>query len=230
MITLREGDALLDRTPAIDGWSAERLLAVRYLDLGCGSRPYLRELPDGDVVAYVGLDVRPPAGGIRFNVASGDPWPFADGQLQELYSSHLVEHLPATEIIVSDHWKLVGNERAPGPTGYQRLRATQDALFWFMEEAWRVTKLGGRFELRWPALVDRRPGHGYWSLGPFVDPTHRRFIPLETFQIYFSTQGRAQNALEHYGLHCNWLPVEYGQGELGVGLIEERLILQRGPG
>lgn len=207
----------------------DQLAAARRLDLGSGPRAYRpADIELGDDL-YLGIDQRVFPGIVQFDLASGDAWPFADEQMEALFSSHLIEHLPAGEVRAHEFWDDVLGRRSSVPGRWQRSRGNQDALFWFMDEAWRITKPGGRFELHWPALVDRRPNHGYWCLGPFMDPTHRRFIPFETISLYCSAEGRAHHGVSNYDVRCNWIVREYGQGELAPGLIEERVVLERGP-
>lgn len=70
-----------------------------------------------------------------------------------------------------------------------------DLLIAFFNEAFRVAKPGASFELVWPALQ---------SVRAFQDPTHRRFIPLQTM-LYLSAKMREENKLGHYlGATCNW--------------------------
>lgn len=169
------------------------------LDLGCGNSP---------IEGYVGVDLPPDdvevespmhrvideRGIIRFDLASGIPWPFADESIDGLFSAHLVEHLPAQSIPVY-RWE-------SGPLGHL-LRTTghQDALFWFLDEAWRVTKPGGKFLLRWPSLEDARTGA--IQLAAFQDPTHRRFIPSSQIH-YWSATGRKTLGVEQYRIRCDW--------------------------
>ena len=83
-----------------------------------------------------------------------------------------------------------------------RCTGTQDALFWFLDEAWRVCKPGGEFLLRWPAL--RREDTRDICMSAFVDPTHYRFIPLEQIH-YWSRAGRTARGVEQYRASCNWV-------------------------
>jgi SAM-dependent methyltransferase len=53
------------------------------LDLGCGQRP--RE-------GYIGVDLYP--GSAVVQDLQKFPWPWKEGSVDEVYSSHLVEHLP----------------------------------------------------------------------------------------------------------------------------------------
>lgn len=117
------------------------------------------------------------------DLVSGDRWPWADSSVDELSSSHFIEHIPADEV-----WCVRSQQGSV--VGYQK-----DRLLWFFDEAFRVIKPGGLFHLTWPALK---------STDAFRDPTHRRFIPLEMLH-YLSTEGRAAMGLQHYGATCNWV-------------------------
>lgn len=136
------------------------------LDLGAGSRP-----KEG----FVGVDRVAMPGGIELDLTSGDRWPFDDGSVDELRSSHFIEHIQAAEV---DTY-----------TGRR-----QDALFFFFEEAYRIARPGARFEVVWPALK---------SSGAFQDPTHRRFISPRMFT-YLSKSGRESLGVTHYDVRCDW--------------------------
>lgn len=201
------------------------------LDLGCGSTP-----ADG----HVGVDLpddtgelpplgKPfqatvdPHGIIRFDLCSGVPWPFLDESIDALHSSHLIEHLPAGRILTHE-WTAAN---LGGPS--LKCTGTQDALFWFLDEAWRVTKAGGTFLLRWPALVD--PRTKTLQMAAFQDPTHYRFIPLEQIQ-YWRREGREALGVSSYRARCNWLPKEARQRELGSGphsLVENEILFEKAP-
>lgn len=174
------------------------------LDLGSGPTPQHDHL---------GVDVfeRPPVVGqhhgvinFRFSLV-GERWPFESESAEALYSSHLIEHLPAAN------------------TFYHK-----DVLARFFEEAWRVAKMGALFTLRWPALVDERTGK--WLPSAFFDPTHRRFIPREQL-LYFSAQGRREMGVEQYGFECNWTIVEMAQRALTTdeSVIEYIAVLRKAP-
>lgn len=84
---------------------------------------------------WVGLDIRPLDGvDIVWNVTDF-PWPLPDGCVLIAFASHLVEHIP------------------PHNFGFIK----------FMDEVWRVMKVGGEFAIATP--------HGY-SPGYLQDPTH----------------------------------------------------------
>jgi predicted SAM-dependent methyltransferase len=70
-----------------------------------------------------------------------------------------------------------------------------DAFLWFFDEAWRVIKPGGTFRLQWPSLQ---------SVRAFQDPTHRRFIPMQTLA-YLDKNWREMQKLDHYLGACDWV-------------------------
>lgn len=71
----------------------------------------------------------------------------------------------------------------------------KDALLFFFDEAYRCAKPGAVFHLQWPALKTVRA---------FQDPTHRRFIPMETL-MYLDKNWRQMNGLDHYLGTCDWV-------------------------
>lgn len=188
------------------------LSQARKLDLGCGDRP---------AEGHVGLDQvgRPELGVWACNLANGIPWPFADEQILELRSSHLIEHLPACEVQAHEFSNGSFTQRSAVPTRWLRSLGPVDALFWFMNEAWRVAAWGAEFELRWPALVDLRHDPPRWLVTAFLDPTHRRFIPTEQLS-YFSVEGRQALRVTGYPLSCDWTVKKLAQAELGGGHVE----------
>ncbi len=196
------------------------------LDLGCGAQPL-----DGHVGIDLPLDELAPSaaqplqpiidasGIIRFDLASGIPWPFANESIESLFSSHVIEHLPACRIDIY-RWE----QRTLG--NFLQCTGTQDALFWFLDEAWRVTQPGGEFLLRWPALENLRIG--VLCLPAFQDPTHYRFIP--TAQVaYWSRSGREALGVSGYRTSCNWVPVNERclQKEYPSGLVENEYVLRK---
>jgi predicted SAM-dependent methyltransferase len=146
------------------------------LDLGSGAHPREGFTPVDRV------KVTPET--VVADLVNGTSWPFDNSSVDELASSHFIEHIPADEVSV---WIAdgVGNV----------CKGFKDRLLWFFDEAFRVIKPGGLFHLTWPALK---------STDAFRDPTHRRFLPLE-FLHYLSREGRAAMGLEHYGATCNWV-------------------------
>jgi len=142
------------------------------LDLGSGPRP---------AEGFKGVDIVPGQTDFTFDLCSGQRWPILDNSVDELRSSHFIEHIDAGYV----HPHIPGG--MPGP----RL----DALLFFFDEAFRVAKPGAVFTVQWPALQSTRA---------FQDPTHRRFIPAEVIH-YLSIEGRKAMGVEHYGATCNWV-------------------------
>ena len=212
------------------------------LDLGSGPRPIDGHVgvdrPEDDALpalttALASLPCQPhidARGIIRFDLACGLPWPFEDESIEGLYSSHLIEHLPCSDVLVYDRWPDAPAPHDALPDGHRYLQrvGTQDALLRFMDEAWRVTKPGGQLLLRWPALVDQDTGE--IQIAPFQDPTHRRFIPLEQVP-YWSVAGRDTLGVAQYRARCDWHPVSFAQRKHGTpprySLIENEVVLER---
>jgi predicted SAM-dependent methyltransferase len=140
----------------------------RKLDLACGQRP--RE-------GFEGVDIWEGAQHVVDLMTY--PWPFADSSIAELRSSHFAEHIPMVHV----------DER-----GQPVAHGGQDALFRFMDEAWRVLVPGGLFTVIVPAGRSNRA---------FQDPTHRRFFVEETFA-YFSAAWRKSQLLDHYNVKCDF--------------------------
>lgn len=137
------------------------------LDLGSGPRP---------AEGFKGVDIVSGVTDFCVDLCSGNRWLWADNSVDELRSSHFIEHIDAGYIRTPEGKRL-------------------DALLWFFDEAFRVAKNGAVFTVQWPALQNVRA---------FQDPTHRRFIPAE-MTTYLSRDGRKAMGVEHYGAHCNWL-------------------------
>jgi len=157
--------------------------------------------------------------------SSGEPWPFDDDSVDELRSSHLIEHIPSMDACewVRGREKLID----PGHAWERRHETFKDLLFHFFDEAFRVIKPGGKFEVRWPALINERTGE--MNLTAFQDPTHRRFIPLKTFH-YFSRSGREALGVAQYNVTCNWVMESRVQAAAGDGghddFLEYRAVLR----
>lgn len=136
------------------------------LDLGSGPRP---------AEGFRGVDIVKGITDFCFDLGSPYRWPWEADTVDELRSSHFIEHLP--------------------PVYHSVLGAPKDALLHFFDEAFRVAKDGATFTLIWPALQNVRA---------FQDPTHRRYIPAETLA-YLSRVNREAMGLSHYNAECNWI-------------------------
>lgn len=143
------------------------------LDLGCGQNP-----KEG----FEGVDIRGGAAKHEVNLFTF-PWPFADGSVDEIHASHLLEHIPAREVEGRD----IHGEGGVAFVG-------QDMLFAFMDECYRIMKKDA-----WMTAIvpSGRSSRAFW------DPTHRRFFMQETFY-YFCDEWRKINKLDHYRVNCNF--------------------------
>jgi hypothetical protein len=155
------------------------------LDLGGGQAP----APGFDCVDLLAPNAKYKVDLFKF------PWPFEDDSVDEIHCSHLIEHIPSREvtredIVVSDDRKQVGAILNAAELEY----VGKDMLFAFFDECWRIMKHDAWMTLAWPALRSNRA---------FQDPTHRRFIPLETIQ-YMSRDWRKAQGLDHYRVKCHF--------------------------
>lgn len=150
------------------------------LDLGSGPRP-----ADG----FKGVDVVDGITDFCVDLSDGAPWPFEDDSVDELRSSHFIEH-------IRNDYFMQPVPAYKGDKGFGRA-LPKDLLFHFFDEAFRIIKPGGTFTIQWPALQ---------SVRAFQDPTHRRFIPAETMN-YLHRGIREQMGLAHYNVKCNWITV-----------------------
>ena len=190
----------------------------RALDLGSGPCP---------AAGYVGVDVQPAESSdpearspkpdplrsptvIYADLFDGTPWPFPDGSVERLRAWHVIEHIPHERIVIGQRRiKRIERRRGSGniviATHHESVPETQDAFFWFFDEAFRVAKPGCRFELGWPHPQ---------SDGADQDPTHCRRIPTSMLH-YLSVEGRRMLRVHHYPVVCNWTIEPGSVQELG---------------
>src|SRR3990167_9573881 len=126
-------------------------IVERKLNIGCG-KVILPGYVNADLRALPNVDV-------TFN-AFVFPWPFEDNEFDEVYASHLVEHIP----------HLV--RARTGPNGRLEPVWDEDGFFIFFREVWRILKPSGR-------CVIEGPYHR--SMGCDQDPTHTRGLTEATF-------------------------------------------------
>ena len=138
------------------------------LDLGCG-----KGKKEGD---YIGVDCIKTEGVDIVHDLNVYPWPFEDGSVDEIVSSHYVEHIP--------HDINNPNDK-------------RDGLIQFMDECYRILKLGGKMKFSVPFGG---------SVRAFQDPTHRRFLFKESFH-YFNKIWRESAGVDHYGIKCDFIIV-----------------------
>ncbi len=157
------------------------------LDLGSGTRP---------AAGYTGVDVCDGEGIVHCDLWSGVPWPFADGSVERLRAWHVIEHIPHDRIRVGVG-RAKSTSKRPGQPPvltHKSYPITQDAFFWFFDQAWRIAAPGCRFELAWPD-----PQHEHAD----QDPTHCRRVTPCSLQ-YLSREGRRIMGVTQYVVACDW--------------------------
>ncbi len=170
---------------------------VLKLDLGSGPRP---------VEGFRGVDKEEGLTDFQVDFDSGEPWPFEDGCVDELRSSHCIEHLSQIdplEWIIDDQRSVArtlahfGNPgvRVTGGHVWARTTRRKNTVFHFFDEAFRVIRPGGKFEVRWPSHQSSM-SHG--------DPTHQRFLSGALY-LYLNRENRRLRGVEWYNVTCNWV-------------------------
>jgi hypothetical protein len=160
---------------------------------GTDTKPTVEVIDTRTLRLDLGAGQHPKAGFRGVDLYTGDervdllsfPWPWADASVDEARSSHFVEHIPMCYVDKKNKHHHVGG---PG---------RKDLFFAFFDELWRVLKPGAQVEIVVPYCQSRRA---------FQDPTHRRFIPEETFN-YLNRAWREANGLDHYGPDCDFIGV-----------------------
>jgi hypothetical protein len=164
------------------------------LDLGSGPEP---------APGFVGVDLMARRGSpdgsgqvIYADLFGGAPWPFDDQSCGRLRSWHVIEHIPRDRIVCgsTDVRRTIRSPGKPKRVIRENVPVTQDAFFWFFDQAFRIAAPGCRFELAWPHPQ---------SDGADQDPTHARRIPSSAMH-YLSIEGRRAMRVLHYPAACDW--------------------------
>jgi SAM-dependent methyltransferase len=117
------------------------------------------------------------------------PFPFATNSADELFASHLIEHIPH-EAHLSAWPSLARKEADPFLTDeWVNKILSLDGFFAFFAECWRVLKPGGTISVVAPH------GQSRWAL---QDPSHCRSIVPNTF-CYLTREGNRKETFD-YGL------------------------------
>lgn len=142
------------------------------------------------------VDLNAPKAEYKFDLFKF-PWPLASDSVDELNCSHFIEHIPNRDLTDLD--VIEGGDRIE--------LVGKDMFFAFFDECWRILKKDSWMTVVWPALK---------SVRAFQDPTHRRFIPLETMS-YLNADWRKAQSLDHYRVKCHFngdltftTPIEVG--------------------
>jgi len=154
------------------------------LNLGCGNihfpvtrddgyaRPYSYAMPDScyDATDWVNVDLHP-SKAVDQKVDLFDlPWPWEDSSVDEIWCSHLVEHIPHD---------LPVTERVRSDDLYKCMKV--DGWYAWFYEAWRVLKPDASIWVMVPYAFSR---------GAMGEPTHRRYLVPEAFTYFeFNREG-----------------------------------------
>lgn len=134
------------------------------IDLACGNNK--RE-------NFYGIDIaQTPSTDLVMNLLQF-PWDIESNSVEELNCSHFVEHIPHDIKNPND---------------------SRDGFIQFMDEAYRIMKVGGKATITAPY---------YTSIRAFGDPTHVRYIGEWSF-FYFNQEWLKSNKLEHYNISSNF--------------------------
>lgn len=141
------------------------------LDVGCGASKN-----DG----YVGMDVRPLPGVDIVHNLEKFPWPLDDESCILVHASHVLEHInPANtdpklvalvDLLLKK--KVITKKEVNNAIGEYEVFGN---FMRFMDEVWRVLKMGGKFHF----VVPYAGSSGFWQ-----DPTHINPIS-EATMLYF---------------------------------------------
>lgn len=143
------------------------------LDVACGQRKQ---------PGYIGVDISGEPD-ILHNLFEF-PYSFAeDNSVDEIYTSHFLEHIPMT------YWN-EGNEYSI----VQKDGESRELFEKMMDEFYRILKPNGKITIICPYYNNMR----CWQ-----DPTHRRAITEATF-LYFNKEWRDSNGLSHCHGTCNF--------------------------
>jgi predicted SAM-dependent methyltransferase len=135
------------------------------IDLGCGLNKKGED--------YIGVDYTKVDGVDIVHNLNEYPWPFEDNSVDEIFTSHYVEHIPHNIFNPNDK---------------------RDGLIQFMDECYRILKVGGKLTIQVPFGS---------SIRAFQDPTHERFLFKESFY-YFNNDWRVSMGVNHYGIKCDY--------------------------
>lgn len=135
------------------------------LDLGCGVR---KENHPTRQQGFIGVDLYPVEGVDIVHDLSTFPWPFEDNSVDEIYSSHFMEHFDG------------------------------DTFIKIMNECYRILKSKQENESGETTVGRMTHTGPYWSsVRAIQDPTHKTALSAERF-LYFNKEWREANGLSHY--------------------------------
>lgn len=149
------------------------------IDLACGSNK-----KEG----YFGIDIADCLNVDLVHDLTLYPWPIDDNSVDKINCSHYVEHIPHIDI------KGILKQSESFEEFKEKIIESKDGFINFMNELYRILKLGGEAIVVVPY---------YTSVRAFGDPTHIRYVGDFSF-LYLNKEWRDQNKLGHYGINCDF--------------------------
>lgn len=184
------------------------------LDLGCGKKP--RE-------GFEGVDLISNESTHKVDLFKF-PFPWADESVDQIHTSHFIEHIPNREIEQRD---LVGfdprrsySENETAILMAHQKYIGQDMLLAFFDECWRMLKHMGTLNVVCPNAR---------SDGAFQDPTHRRFPNQNTFW-YLNAKKRTELDVDHYRCVCDFEYLQMtpaGPSTVDANLVHPEVLINR---
>ena len=145
------------------------------------------------------------------------PWPWKDNSIDEIFCSHVAEHIPHDAIIT-----------LPGLDAKLDHSASLDGWYAFFYEVWRVLKPAGLIHIVCPYA---------FHVGAMADPSHRRYLVPASFGYFqpdadasfdYQIPYRFESTLE-CGTQCRISDHEWFDKLLayGVNTLSEIFIIMR---
>jgi len=124
------------------------------------------------------------------------PWDITSDSAEEIICNHYVEHTPMDTLgrqLLKLIYECDNYDELKREAMNIDLNAPNDGLIQFVEEAYRIMKIGAKLHVTCP----------YYTTGiAWQDPTHRRAITEQTF-FYFDKGWRERSKLNHYPITTN---------------------------
>lgn len=160
------------------------MISQKKLNLACG---------ETRIADYFGIDIAKMDSVDAVMDLTDFPWDIESDSAEKVICNHFIEHLP-----MDMHGTLLARAISRGAdlvtAANTILQIPNDGLILFMQELYRIMKVGGEATFETPY---------YSSCVAWQDPTHRRAIAENTFN-YFNKGWRHRSKLDHYPISVNF--------------------------